>query len=149
MLRLKSVVVLGVLAGVMAFGAMVAQGSWWWNSTVDVEGHELRTVWEVLDETGCAYCYEGDVVVWVPKKANASVVEVATNETVRVRKTKNLSCTSEGIEVQVDATVDPLAGATGSQAQITLIVDGLTASVSTGAVGAKIKQTTLIEGATC
>ena len=36
MLRLKSVVVLGVLAGVMAFGAMVAQGSWWWNSTVDV-----------------------------------------------------------------------------------------------------------------
>ena len=85
----------------------------------------------------------------MPKKANASVVEVATNETVRVRKTKNLSCTSEGIEVQVDATVDPLSGATGSQAQITLIVDGLTASVSTGAVGAKIKQTTLIEGATC
>ncbi len=43
---------------VAVFGAAVAQGFWWWNSTVDVEGVELRSIWEVTDGGDSAYLYE-------------------------------------------------------------------------------------------
>ena len=140
MKRFKAFLVLGVLVGTLIFGLTMAYGVWWWNSTVDVEGSELRTVWEILDDADCAYCYSADVTIRVPKEANAEVVEQGTNESVSIQKTKKLDCLSNGIETTVNASISGQAGATGTQAKVTLIVDGAVVSEQTGAVGSTISQ---------
>ena len=49
MLRLRSTVVMVVVAATLLFGALVAEAGWgWWrNAEVDVDGTQLRTVWRV------------------------------------------------------------------------------------------------------
>ena len=81
---------------VAVFGAAVAQGFWWWNSTVDVEGVELRSIWEVTDGGDSAYLYEGEVVITVPSEAKAVLVGAASNETVTIKTRNTLNKGSEG-----------------------------------------------------
>ena len=150
MWRLRSLVVLGVLAGTLILGAMVAQGSWWWNSTVDVEGSELRTIWEVVDGADNPYSYTADFTVSVPKMANATLVQQSTNETITIKKSKKLSCLSDGIQVGVSGTVSASNGAPGTQAKIILVdvASGSILSQSTGPLGQSIDQAVLLPG-TC
>ena len=140
MWRLRFLVTMVTLVGALIFGIAIAQGFWWWNSTVDVEGSELRTVWEVLDDADCSYCYFADVTIRVPKEAKAQVIDQGTNENVSVQKTKKLDCLSNGIETTVNATVSGQGAATGTQAKVTLIVNGTVVSEKTGAVGSTISQ---------
>ena len=148
MWRLRSLVGLGVIAGVLIFGATVAQGWWWWNSVVDVNGSQLRTVWEITDSNESLYSYSANFKVLVPKQASASVVEQGTNETVTIKKRKSLKCLANGTEVKVFATVNAGAGATGTQAKVSLYEDGSLISEKTGAIGSKIKQKVTLAG-TC
>ena len=140
MWRLRTTIVTGVVLLAIVMGATVAYGVWWWNSNVEVNGSELRTVWEVLDDDICAYCYSANVLIKVPKDADAHIVDTNTNETVRIRKAKSQSCLSDGTEVHVQATVSDDGGGTGTQAKVTLIVDGTVVSEKVGAIGSKIKQ---------
>ena len=148
MLRLRSLVVVGVLAGIMVFGATVALGSWWWNSRIDIQGSELRTVWEVPDHVGddLAYYYNADFVVKVPKKASAQVIELGSNETVKIKKSRELSCKNGNIEVRVNGTINVAPGASGTQGKITLVVNGVTVSEKVGALGKRIRQDIQIPG---
>ena len=84
MWRLRSLVALGVLAGVLIFGAVTAHGSWWWNSTLDVEGVQLRTPWQATDPGVYVYYYRGDIQVTVPENATAEVLAQSFNETVTI-----------------------------------------------------------------
>ena len=147
MWRLSIVGVLGVLAGVLLLST-TAHGLWWWNSTIDVKGSEVRTVWAVLEEGEAAYGYHASLVVRIPKKAQASVIEQGTNETVKIKKSRRLSCTEAGINVTVAATVVPESKVSGTQVQISLLVNGEIASEKSGAVGEAITQSLLVPG-TC
>ena len=142
MWRLRSTVILGVLAGVMIFGALTAFGGWWWNAKIDVEGVELRTIWEVTDQPGDndAYYYTTDFTVVIPKEANATIIEQASNETVTITTSKKLDCLANDLEMEVKAKVTALEGATGTQAKVTLTADGVVVSEKTGKVGRWIKQ---------
>ena len=151
MWRLRSLVVLGVLAGVMIFGAVVAQGGWYWNSKIDVEGVELRTIWEVTDQGDYVYYYTADFQVTVPKNATATIVEQAANETVTIAHSKKLNCAANGIETTGKAKVSALAGATGSQAKITLTADGVVVAEKTGKIGKRMTLNALLptDGEAC
>ena len=140
MWRTRSIVVLGVLAGVLIFGAVAAYAGWQWNAALDVNGSELRTVWEITDSNESLYSYSADFRVLVPKKADATIIEQATNETVTIKKTKKMKCLSNGTEVEVKATIDAGPGATGTQAKVTLYEDGVAISQKSGAVGQTITQ---------
>ena len=148
MLKFKALAVLSILVGSLVFGVITAHGWWWWNSRVDIEGAELRTIWTVTDheDDDYAYYYNTDVTITRPKKASASIIEVASNETVTLKKKGKLKCTNDGIEVEVDATVNAQPGAPGTQAEITLEVDGQVVSVASGAVGQNIHQEILVPG---
>jgi len=144
MRQLKVVAVLGVLAGALIFGAVVAHGSWWWNSTLNVEGVELRTIWEITDSTESLYSYSAAFTVIVPSKAEAAIIETGTNETVTIKRSKKLACLSNGVQVRVDGKVSAEAGATGTQAKITLTADGVVVGEKAGAVGQTISQQVLL-----
>ena len=132
---------------VAVFGAAVAQGFWWWNSTVDVEGVELRSIWEVTDGGDSAYLYEGEVVITVPSEAKAVLVGAASNETVTIKTSKNLGCLVNGIEVNVDGKVTALEGATGTEAKMTVSVDGgVVVGEKYGKIGKWIKQSLVVSG---
>ena len=148
MWRIRTLVGLTVLAGMLIFGALVAHGGWYWNSKIDVEGAELRTIWEITDSAQSLYLYHANVVVRVPKKASASITEVNTNETVKLRKSKKLKCLPNDIEVKVIATITAGQGATGTQAKVTIQADGVVIGQKTGPIGNTIKQKVLVP-ATC
>ena len=84
MWRLRAGIVLVIFAGMLIFGGVVAHGGWYWNSKIDVEGVQLRTIWEVTDQGDYVYYYTTDFQVTVPKNATATVVEQAANETVAI-----------------------------------------------------------------
>ncbi len=140
MLKLKVLVVVGVLAGFAVFGAMLAHGSWWWNSKIDIEGVVLQTIWEVTDDGENVYYYNSDFKVLHPKFADVEIIEQSANETVTLVKRGRLKCTSEGVQVTVKGKVNALPGATGTQAKVTLTADGVVVSEKTGNVGNWIVQ---------
>ena len=146
MRRLSTLVAVVILMVVAVFGATAAHGFWWWNSTVDVEGVELRSIWEVTDGGDSPYLYEGDVVITVPNEATAVLVGSASNETVTIKTSKKLGCLAEGIEVNVDGRVTALEGATGTEAKITVSADGVVVGEKSGKVGKWIKQSLVVEG---
>ena len=146
MRRMKALTAIGVLAGTLIVGLAVAHGSWWWNSTVDLEGTEVRTIWEVTDDPDNAYLYSANVEIARPKGASASITGVASNETVTLKTSKKLKCTTDGIQVQVKGTVNALSGAPGNNATFTITADGDVVGTKSGKVGKSIKQMVLIPG---
>ena len=145
MWSLRFIVVGAVLAGTTLFGALAAHGTWWWNSNIDVEGTEVRTVWEVTDDQHHLYSYMADFLVMVPKDVRAVVVEQGSNETVTVRKSRKLQCLQDLMEVRVQGKVSALDGTTGTQAKITLTANGVPVGEKSGEVGSVIDQTVLVE----
>ena len=82
MWRFKSGIALGVMVGVLIFGATIAYGSWWWNSHIDVEGVDVRTIWTVTDDPEGENNYHTDIVVRLPVNAEAEIKSQAETETV-------------------------------------------------------------------
>ena len=144
MWRLRAGIVLVTFAGMLIFGGVVAHGGWYWNSKIDVEGVQLRTIWEVTDQGDYVYYHTTDFQVTVPKNATATVVEQAANETVAIAHSKKLSCAADGIETTVKTKVSALEGATGSKAKITLTADGVVVAEKTGKVGRGITLNALL-----
>ena len=144
MWRLRFIAILGVVTGVLVFGAVVAQGSWWWNSKIDVQGVELATRWEITDTDKSLFFYRSDIVVTVPKQADAVVIERASNEKVTIEKSKKLKCLAEGIQVKVEATVS----GPGGTSKLTITANGDVVGGGTAPVGDTIKDSVLLPG-TC
>ncbi|MCH8086517.1 MAG: hypothetical protein IIC81_01555 [Chloroflexi bacterium] len=54
MWRIRALVLMGVLVGMLIFGAVGVYAGWYWNSQTDVEGTSLRTIWTVVGDEGAA-----------------------------------------------------------------------------------------------
>lgn len=153
MWRLRSVVILGVLAGMLVFGAAVAYGSWWWNAQVDVEGVKIRTIWTVLDDETGEQDYGAKIIIYKPEDAKARLLSKEPNERVRIKDKETLDCLAEGIELKVKSRVFPLtADAAGTVAKLTVKTVGKHAQVlgeATGPLDEFMKVKVVVPGATC
>ena len=148
MWKIRSLVVLVVLVGVLVFGAVVAHGGWWWNTSIDVEGVEVRTFWTVEDDPDGATNYHTKIRIDLPKVASAEVVEKADTESVKLKAKHGLGCLSEGIEAKVTYKVKPQDGAIGKDVKVWVTADDQLLGEKTGKVGKKIKLDVFIP-ATC
>ncbi len=74
------------------------------------------------------------------------LVGAASNETVTIKTSKNLGCLVNGIEVNVDGKVTALEGATGTEAKMTVSVDGVVVGEKYGKIGKWIKQSLVVSG---
>ena len=147
--RLKPLMFSGVIAAALIFTAAVSYAGWWWDSVVDVEGSELRTVWEITDSNRSLYGYTADFTVYVPEKVNAGVLEAGTNQTVTIEKSSKLSCLSNGAEIEVDAVVSAGQGTSGTQTKITLIENDMVIAEKAGSVGETITQRAVLSSVDC
>ena len=139
MWRLRSLVVLGILAGVLIFGATVAYAKWHWNARIDVEDTLIRTVWAV-DEIGSPEDYHASIVVTLPYEAEVGDIELLPNEDVVIRRHGGLECHDDGIEAKIEYRVKALKEAKGNLVDVTIVtIDGQVLGEKTGKIGKKIK----------
>ncbi len=146
MWRMKSMMVLGVVAAVFVLGAVVAYGHWWWNSQIDVEGADVRTVWTVTDDTEDDYTTV--ITVALPPDAVAEIIEVASNEVVTLITDDDLHCRASTIDAQVTYVVTAGPTATGTEAEVWVTADGVELGRKTGGLGVAIHLDVDIPG-TC
>ncbi len=144
MWRLRSVVALAVLVGMMIFGLAVAYGGWSWNAQLDVEGVDVRTQWTVVDDPDGAGNYVAHINVKLASGAHAEIIQTADNERVTLEASKRLKCSDKGIQAVVKLKVLPKDGAIGSTAMLTIKADGKVLEEKTGRVGKWISQKVVI-----
>lgn len=151
MWRFRVLAGLGVLTGILIFGAVIVHAGWYWNAEIDVEGIDVRTIWTVVDDEEGAKSYHAAIVVGLPEHADAKVVSEAETETVHLVYTEHLACTPTGIESVVGYRVVPLHGAVGELVEVTVTADGVVVGHDTGHVGEAIKLRVLIptDGRAC
>lgn len=154
MWRVRSLVVLTVVAAVLLLGTAVAYAGWgwWWNATIDVEGVEVHTAWAVVDDPGGAYNYSTRINMALPKGAQASVIDYADNETVRLTSSGRLECHSDGVEAMVTYKVKPVDDAVGEQVEVAVVTDeGTTIGEGSGEVGKMLRLRVFIpvDGPSC
>ena len=138
MWRFRSVAILGTLAGVLIFGAVVAHGGWSWNAQLAVEGMDVRTSWTVLDDPDGASAYFTDIKVSLPPQAVAAVVAYSANETVQLGQRASLACLPNGIEAVFEFQVRPLAGADGKTVAVTVTANGVVVGQDSGVLNQNI-----------
>ena len=111
------IAILGVLVGVLIYGATIAQGAWYWNAwywnawywnaEAGAEGVDFRTAWNVVDAQtnesidGDELNYHAKIELRVPEGARFTLLEQADTETVTFRESKHLQCKVDGIEAEV------------------------------------------------
>lgn len=154
MWRLKSVAILVMALAVLIVGTVAAQAGWWWNSMVDVEGTQIRTIWQV-DDDGGANDYQTTIKILVPTGVSASVVEQATTETVQIMKTGGFVCDAAGgtVGAEVWYKIRALNGAEGTQAHLSVdLADGTVLASGDTTVGGgftKLGAVIPVSGLTC
>ncbi len=124
MWRTRISVVLGVFTATLIVGAAVAYAGWYWNAQIDVEGADVRTQWTVVGDPDGANNYEADIHVDLPPGAEASIEEIAWNETVTLGEDENLKCGKKGVEAEVTYNIEGLDGADGKKVNVTVTADG-------------------------
>ena len=143
MWRLKSLVVLMVVATVLLMGTAVAQAwwGWWWNAEIAVEGVDVRTEWGA---NGPRDGFQAEIAVTLPTGAEAAIIGVAENESVTLSTSGALSCLSNGIEAQVLYRVQSIGTAGGSKVEVAVTVDGQTVGSAAGTLNEGIALNVLI-----
>ena len=144
MWRLKSLVVLMVVATVLLMGTAVAQAwwGWWWNAEIAVEGVDVRTEWMVNDPNPDGF--RASIEVKVPKGAEANLITQADNETVVIIPSGGLECTSTGIEAEVRYRVVALGPVDGPTVLATIKANGQVVGSAAGTLNEGIALNVLI-----
>ena len=135
MWKFRSVIMLGVLVGVLVVGASVAYGKWWWNAEIDVEGTSLRTEWRVTGDPKGAANYEAKIRLSLPEGAHAEVLSQTPDESVAIVADPFLECRADGIEAVVTYDVAPLGGRQGARVKVSVTVDGEVVGKAAGRIG--------------
>jgi hypothetical protein len=131
-------VILGTVLSVLLFGAVVASAGWWWNAELDIEGVEVRTAWTVTDDPGANH--KANIHLTLPAKADVSIVQQASNESIKIKHSKRYECSADGIEATVSYRVRPAGrDAVGTQVAVEVTADGDVVGEGTGVVGKQIK----------
>ena len=135
MWRLRSLLVVGIVAIVLLVGTVVVYaGEWWWNAQINVEGADVRTQWTV--DTGGTNDYHADIEVRLPLNADAALVSRSVTETAVIERIGSLKCESDGVEARVRWRVTPLGTvAEDSEVQVTITSDGSYVDSDTGGLG--------------
>ncbi len=160
MLRMRIAVVVAAMAAVFIFGAVTAEGAWYWNAwywnawywnaETGGEGVDFRTAWKVVDEQtgheidGDEYNYFAKITIKVPEEAGFSLVEQAETETVKLKPVGHLECKADGIEAEVEYKVKPLEGAQANQVVVWVTANGEEIGHATGKLKKKIKLKLLV-----
>ncbi len=160
MWRLRSLVVLGVLTGVLVFGASITQGAWYWNAWYwnawywnangSAEGVNFTTAWNVVpagsdtEIDGDELNYHATIEIRVPKEADFTLIEQADTETVKLKKVGRLECKVDGIEAEVIYRVKPLEGALGDVVKVWASADEQILEKASGDLKDKIELEVLI-----
>ncbi|MBI4282543.1 MAG: hypothetical protein HY672_03535 [Chloroflexi bacterium] len=137
--RIRSLTVLGVLAGMLLFGAVAVQAGWYWNARVDVEGTTVRTIWSVVGDNDGSSSYTAAIGILLPEGAQATLLSKADQETVTIGTDPSLECASEEVEGVVTYNVTPLAGAVGRMVRVTVKADGVSVGQGIGELGEDIR----------
>ena len=151
MWKIRLVTVLGVVMGVMVFGAVVAQGGWYWNARVDVEGTAVRTVWSVVGDNDGADNYAAAIHIALPEGADFALVSESDAETVEIDTDSSLRCTGGIVEGIVTYNVMPNTDEVGKKVKVSVKADGKTIGSEKGKLGEDISVHVSIptENASC
>ena len=155
MWRLRVFIVTGVLAAVLVFGAVVAEGgwywnAWYWNAEAGGEDVDLRTAWQVVDAAtdteidGDEYNYHAGIELRVPEDSGFTLVEEAVVEDVLFLEDDDLECKVDGIEAEVRYKVRPLEDALGDKVMVWVTANGEEVDHATGHLNEIIKMQFLI-----
>ena len=148
--RTRLAVVVGAVVGMLAATLLVAHAGWFFNARLDVEGVDVRTAWTVVDDEteqsfdGEADSYHARIVVTLPREAAAEVIEVASNETVLLKRSRDLECKEDGLEAEFVYTVSALGQVAANKVVTTITADGQYVDSATGHLNEKIKLQVLI-----
>ena len=151
MWRIRTPVLLATAIAVLLLGGLVAEGGWWWNAQLDVEGVDVRTAWTVSGDDNPDN-YKARIVLVVPKGVDASIVDTADNEIVRVRESGRLRCTPDGIETRAFFQVKPTSRqATGNRVTVSITADDEVVAMGTGKLTRRIRIDAFIpvDGPSC
>ena len=154
MKRIRVLVMVGVLAAFLAFGGGLAYayGDWFWNAQIDVQGVDVRTQWQVVDEDGVALhgeedSYRATIRVVLPRDAEASIVARAATESVALTSSAKLECSADGIEARVLYKVKDIGNdALSDTVIVTVTADGVVVGTASGGFGEKIELNVSIPG---
>ena len=148
MWKFRTMVVFGVMVGVLVAGASVAYGKWWWNAELDVEGTTVKTRWAVAGDPRGRENYNAEIEVSVPPGANVDVVSQTPEETVEVRTSSILDCRRHGIEAVVIYDIEAKAHARGSRVRVSVTADDRIVARGRGKIGDPISLAMVLP-ATC
>ena len=151
MWRIRPVTVLGTLMVVLLFGAVVAEGGWYWNSLIDVEGTNVSTVWSVVGDNDGADNYTAAIDVVLPERAQFILLSKSGNETVTIGTDSSLDCGNGELEGIVTYNVKPLTDEVGQKVKVTVKADGKPIGRGMGMLGEDISVDISIpaENASC
>ncbi len=117
---------------------------WFWNAQTSVEGVIVQTAWTV-NEVDAPGDYSAKIDLYVPFGADASVIEVAANERVRLQERPGLACTADGFEVEARFRVSSDVGADGDTVLAQLGTDTGVAVIGNGVLRVPLSLQTFIE----
>ena len=137
MWRIRALVLLGVLAGMLIFGAVGVYAGWYWNSQTDIEGTSLRTIWTVEGDEDGSQNYHADINIALPEGAQRGSPVVALTETVTFSSDSELDCDDEGLEAIV--TFNVTGDGPGTKVKVTITVDGIVIEEDKGHLGEEIE----------
>ena len=148
MLKIRLMIGLAIAGALVLLLPLVAYAGWWWNSEIDVEGVDVRTIWTVDGgaQEQKARRYFAEIEVRFPVGA-AAEVEAFQRSTERVTlvPSSELECKSDGIEIEVDWVVRHRGEFAGDPKVETLLTaDGEYVSSATGHLNETIKLQVLV-----
>ena len=136
MWRIRALVLLGVLVGMLIFGAVGVYAGWYWNSQTDVEGTSLRTIWTVEGDEDGSQNYHADINIALPEGAQIGSPVVALTETLTFSTDSELECDDDGLEAVV--TFNVIDDGPGKKVRVTITADGKNIGRDIGNLGEEI-----------
>ena len=136
MWRIRALVLLGVLVGMLIFGAVGVYAGWYWNSQTDVEGTSLRTIWTVVGDEKGSENYHADINIALPEGAQIGDSVVALTETLTFSTDSELECDDDGLEAVV--TFNVIDDGPGKKVRVTITADGKNIGRDIGNLGEEI-----------
>ena len=142
MWRIRALVLLGVLVGMLIFGAVGVYAGWYWNSQTDVEGTSLRTIWTVVGDEKGSENYHADINIALPEGAQIGDLVVAPTETLTFSTDSELDCDNDGLEAVV--TFNVTGDGPRKKVRVTITADGKNIGRDIGALGENIAVSVVI-----
>ena len=136
MWRIRALVLMGVLVGMLIFGAVGVYAGWYWNSQTDVEGTSLRTIWTVVGDEKGSENYYANLNIALPEGAEIGDSVVAPSETLTFSSDSELGCDNDGLEAVV--TFNVIGDGPGKKVRVTITADGKNIGRDIGDLGEEI-----------